>query len=141
MVDRRNLLKGSVLVITSTLAVTVAFVGLLAMITARAEGFSGRFPFYIVASSVAFTVLVIVLERNLAEGSKILMTAVVLSVILGIVFALDIEGIFFASKYPGELVASQLILYFIAAGCLCTGLVYWSVHHWREFVNPPSNSG
>lgn len=135
MVERAAVAKGAGLVISSTVAVTVAFLGVLSLITGVATGLSQRFPYYVVAFTVAFTALVISLERYLDEGDQILLTATILSVTIGILFMLDVEGLIYASTNPGEIVASQLLLYLIAAGCLCTGLVYWGVHHWREYVS------
>lgn len=134
MVDRDAVVRGAGLVVASTVAVTVAFVGLLALVTDRSAGLASRFPYYVVVLSAAFTVLILTLERFLADGRNILLTAVVLSITIAIVVALDVEGLLYAAQNPNQLVASQLILYLLAAGCLCTGLVYWSVHHWREFT-------
>lgn len=135
MVDKAAIWKGVALVASSTLAVTVAFIGLLSLLTGGLSGLSARFPIYVLASTIAFTALILTLERYLVEGEQILLTAFILALTIGILFALDIEGILYATANPGELVASQLILYLVAAGCLCTGLVYWGVHHWREFVS------
>jgi hypothetical protein len=134
MVDRDAVVRGAGLVVAATVVVTIAFVGLLALVTGHTEGLKSRFPFYVVALSVAFTTLVLTLERFLSDGRNILLTAVVLSITIAIVVALDVEGIRYAVANPDELVASQLLLYLVAAGCLCTGLVYWSIHHWREFT-------
>lgn len=134
MADRAAVAKGAGLVVSSTLAVTVAFIGVLALITGGTDGLGERFPFYVVAATIAFTALVVTLERYLDEGHQILLTAALLSATAGLLFMLDVEGIVYASSNPNELVASRLLLYFLAAGCLCTGLVYWGVHHWREYV-------
>lgn len=133
MVDRSALLRKGSLVLCSSIAISVAFVGLLALVTGRAAGIGNRVPLYAVVFSIAFTAIVFSLERHLADGSTILLTAVVFSISTAVVFVLDVEGVLFAIAYPDELVASQLILYFFAAGCLSTGLVYWGVKHWREF--------
>lgn len=134
MADREAILKGGGIVLLSTLAVTVAFVGVLAFVTGNTPGIKSRVPFYVVAFSVAFTGLLVSLERYFDEGDQIFLIALVLSLIVGVVVSLDVEGILYASANPGQLVASQLFLYLVAAGFLCTGLVYWGVHHWREFV-------
>lgn len=134
MVDRDAIVRAAGLVVASTLAVTVAFLGLLALLTGRSSGVADRFPIYVVVGSVAFTVLILTLERYLADGRNILLTAVVLSITIAVVVALDVEGLLYAVQNPDEIVASELIFYFLAAGCLCTGLVYWSVNHWREFT-------
>lgn len=136
MVNKRAVYRGAALVVSSTLAVTVAFVGLLALVTNEAAGLGNRLPYYAVVLSFAFTVLVLVLERHLEDGSTIIVNAAALAITVAILVALDVEGAVYAYRYPGELVASQLLLYFLAAGCLCTGLVYWGVHHWREFTQP-----
>ena len=134
MSKREAIVRGAGLVAASTVIVTVAFVGLLAVVSGETSGLADRFPFYVVVLSIAFTALILTLERYLADGRNILLTAVVLSITIAIVVGLDVEGILFAIENPDQLVASRLVLYLLAAGCLCTGLVYWSVHHWREFT-------
>jgi len=134
MSKREAVVSGAGLVAASTVIVTVAFVGLLAVVSGETSGLADRFPFYVVVLSIAFTALILTLERYLADGRNILLTAVVLSITIAIVVGLDVEGILFAIENPDQLVASRLVLYLLAAGCLCTGLVYWSVHHWREFT-------
>jgi len=134
MSKREAVVRGAGLVAASTVIVTVAFVGLLAVVSGETSGLADRFPFYVVVLSSAFTALILTLERYLADGRNILLTAVVLSITIAIVVGLDVEGILFAIENPDQLVASRLVLYLLAAGCLCTGLVYWSVHHWREFT-------
>jgi len=134
MSKREAVVRGAGLVAASTVIVTVAFVGLLAVVSGETSGLADRFPFYVVVLSIAFTALILTLERYLADGRNILLTAVVLSITIAIVVGLDVEGILFAIENPDQLVASRLVLYLLAAGCLCTGLVYWSVHHWREFT-------
>ncbi|QCC52352.1 hypothetical protein [Halapricum salinum] len=134
MSKREAVVRGAGLVAASTVIVTVAFVGLLAVVSGETSGLADRFPFYVVVLSSAFTALILTLERYLADGRNILLTAVVLSITIAIVVGLDVEGILFAIENPDQLVASRLLLYLLAAGCLCTGLVYWSVHHWREFT-------
>ena len=141
MIDRSALIRKLSLIVCSSLAISVAFIGLLALVTGRAPNIGSRFPFYAVVLSLSFTAIVFALERYVSEGGKILLSAVVFSVTATIVFALDVEGLLFAIKYPNELVASQLILYLFAAGGLSTGLVYWGVHHWREFSAPRTNAG
>jgi len=134
MSKRQAVVRGAGLVAASTVVVAVAFVGLLAVVSGDIAGIADRFPFYVVVLSIAFTALILTLERYLADGRNILLTAVVLSITVAVVVALDIEGVLFAIENPDQLVASRLLLYLLAAGCLCTGLVYWSVHHWREFT-------
>lgn len=134
MSKREAVVRGAGLVAASTVVVAIAFVGLLAVVSGDASGLADRVPFYVVVSSIAFTALILTLERYLADGRNILLTAVVLSITIAVVVALDVEGLLFAIENPDRLVASRLLLYLLAAGCLCTGLVYWSVHHWREFT-------
>lgn len=135
MVDRDAVVRAAGPVVVATLAVTVAFLGLLSVVTGRSSGLVARFPAYVVVLSIAFTGLVLTLERYLADGRSILLAAVVLSITIAVVVALDVEGLLYAIDNPDQIVASRLILYLLAAGCLCTGLVYWGINHWREFLD------
>jgi hypothetical protein len=134
MVERDAVRRAAGLVLAATVAVTIAFLGLFAFLVGDTGGFGGRFPYYVLAFTIAFTVVVVILERRMEEGDQIILTAAVLSLTAGVVFMLDVEGVRYAIANPEQIVASRLILYLVSAGFLCTGLVYWGVKHWREFV-------
>ena len=69
-----------------------------------------------------------------ADGRSILATAGGVALVVFVVVSLAGEGLVFASDNPGEVVLSELFLYFLAAGLIGTGLGYWGLRHWREFV-------
>ena len=44
------------------------------------------------------------------------------------------EGVVYAVRDPEAVFGRQLIVYFVAAALICTGLGYWLLRHWREFL-------
>jgi hypothetical protein len=42
--------------------------------------------------------------------------------------------VIYAVTDPDEIVASQVLVYFVAAALICTGVGVWGLRHWREFA-------
>lgn len=126
--------RGLVLVMVATVFVTASFIGVLSIIEGRAEGLTNRFPYYLVLTGGVFASFVVILENYIPEGLRIILTSVITAVLAGIVLSLAVEGLYYTVRFSGELVASQIALYMLAAAFICTGMVYWGVRHWREFI-------
>lgn len=132
--DRRLLASYVLIVAVSTLSVTSAIIGVVAIVNGDATAIESRIPFYVFFTALVFTALVFLLERNLADGRRILTLSFALAALAFVLALLGVEGLSFAMANR-EKVLSNLTLYFLSAGLACTGLVYWAVHHWREFVS------
>lgn len=132
-VERNHLasLVGSIAV--STLLVTSSLVGVLALTEGLTPGIGGRVPFYVLAAAVVFVALLVFLELNLEDGMRIITTSVVVSVVALVVISLSVEGLLFGLSFP-DILLSNLLPYFLAAGLISTGLIIWAIRHWREFV-------
>lgn len=126
--------RGLVLVLLATACVTLSFVGLLSIVEGHAR-LLARLPYYLVVTGAVFAGFVVVLEHYIGDGTRIILTSVITATVAGVVVSLAVEGLSYAVRFPGELVASQVALYMLAAGFICTGMVYWGVRHWREFVS------
>jgi hypothetical protein len=118
----------------STLALTLAFVGALAFLDGATTGLLSRLPWYLVATGALFVAAILLLESRTDDGRRILFSAAVASALGFAVVTFGVEGLVYAVRNPGAVLVSQLILYFVAAGLLATGLGYWTLNHWREFV-------
>ncbi|MFW6449000.1 MAG: hypothetical protein ACOC0X_05610 [Halobacteriota archaeon] len=133
---RRNLLRSSLLVAGFTVVLTTNFVGLMALLTEQPESVSGRIPYYVLAGAVVFVAVILELEGVGHDGRTVLSAAVTAGVVGVVLIGLGLEGLRFAWSNPEALIASQLLVYFLAAAAIATGLGYWVLRHWREFVGP-----
>lgn len=116
-----------------TVLLTASFVGVLAVISGEVESASSRIPWYLVITAAVFVGTIILLEEGGADGSTIITSALLFSILGFAVISLAVEGIFFAIEYPELVFVSQLVLYFFAAGLIGAGVGYWALNHWREF--------
>lgn len=122
------------LIAASTLLVTSSLIGVLALTQGLVDGIGGRVPYYVLATALVFVALVVGLELNLEDGSRIITTSVVVAAVSLVVISLSVEGLIFGWEFT-DLLLSNLLPYFLAAGLISTGLIIWAVRHWREFVH------
>lgn len=122
------------LVVGSTLLLTTALLGVVSIVTASEVGYGARVPVYVLGGSVLFLVLVFRFERRGLDGRTIILSTVGLGLLGTLFLSLVGEGAVYAVSYPDRVLASQLVLYLLAAGAVCTGLAHWGLNHWREFV-------
>ncbi|MGM0604433.1 MAG: hypothetical protein ACQETB_02045 [Halobacteriota archaeon] len=123
-------------IVGTTLLLTAALVGVVALLAGDTAGASGRIPYYVLATAIAFVVSLWKLEESdeAVDGITVLIASTGIAIGCGILFSLAVEGIRFGVSNPGRIVASQLLVYFVAAGLVCTSLGMWSLRHWREFT-------
>lgn len=116
----------------NTLLLTASFVGVLAFVSGAVTDLPARLPWYFVVGAVLFVGTIVVLEEQELPGRTVILTATVVAAVgfLAVVFA--VEGVLFAVDRPEALVVSRLLLYFLAAGLVGTGVGYWGLNHWRE---------
>lgn len=131
-VSRQAVLVG--VIAGSTLALTAAFVGVVALLNGNAAGVGDRFPFYLLAGAVAFVASLLLVDDDEVAGQMVIVVTLVIAVTTLVVAGLAAEGVRYAVVAPGEVFADRLVVYFLAAGLICTGLTYWGLNHWREFV-------
>jgi predicted neutral ceramidase superfamily lipid hydrolase len=133
--DRETMLRVTAYIATSTLIITACFIGVVAVITGFVADFEQRLPIYVLVTAVVFVAVVVVLDSGDAEGMPVLLSTVSIGVVTFVIVSLTGEGLRYAVARPGELVASQLVFYFVAAALFCTGVGYWALNHWREFAD------
>ncbi|WP_313692044.1 hypothetical protein [Halorarum halobium] len=133
------------LVAVSTVVLTADFVGLLSLLTGRATeigtGIGGRFPAYVLVMAVAFVVTIVGLARFDTDGRTVLSAATGVGLLTLVTGALAGEGVVYAIAYPSEILSSQLLFYFVAAGLIGTGLSFWTVNYWRDFTREARTAG
>jgi hypothetical protein len=130
--DVESLGQAGALVAVCTLVLTASFVGLLALVAGRATGVSARLPLYVLGMAAAFVGAILWFESRSFDGRTTLATAGTVGFGTFVLALLGAEGVVYTLTNPGEVVASQLVFYFLAAGMIATGLGYWAVHHWQE---------
>lgn len=132
--DREVVARAAGVVVASTLALTASFVGVVAFLAGETAGVAGRLPFYVLAMAAAFAGTVFALDDPDADGNRVITATAGVAVVTFLVVTLGVEGLFFAVRHPGRVLASNLVVYFAAAGLICTGLAFWALRHWREFA-------
>lgn len=134
---REYFARTSLLVAVFTVVLTVNFVGVMAVLTGEASGTTGRFPWYVLLTAIIFVAVILIMEAAEADG-RLVIRAAVTSAVLGLVLVIfGGEGIVYAATAPAEVFDTRLILYFVSAAVIATGLGYWALRHWREFSRGP----
>ncbi|MFC5972172.1 hypothetical protein ACFPYI_12600 [Halomarina salina] len=123
------------LVVGSTVLVTLALLGIVAILRGQVVGQGGRLPIYLFGSSVVFVALVFTFERRGFDGRRIITSTLGLTLVGGTLLFLVGEGTVYVLTYYEEVFSTQLVLYLLSIGLVWTGIVYWGLSHWREFVS------
>lgn len=126
--------RAGAIITASTVVLTAAFVGVVALAARGTVGVDERFPFYVLAMAVTFVASLLVLDDQDIPGVSVIGATIGLSFTAFVVLGLAAEGVVYAIENPDVVVASPLLAYFVSAGLIATGLTYWGLNHWREFV-------
>ncbi|MFT4921396.1 MAG: hypothetical protein ACI8XM_000593 [Haloarculaceae archaeon] len=132
--NRETVARAGVVFVLSTLLLTANFLGVVALATGSVDGFAARLPFYVLAMAIAFVGSIIILEGELHRGPQILQMAAATAAGSFLLVMLGGEGFAFIVQKPGQVLSSQLLFYFLAAGLIGTGLGYWGVRHWHDIT-------
>jgi len=135
---RRDVAGRTILfVLGSSLVLTTSFVGILGLISGDVTSGQSRLPFYILGMAIVFVAAIFGLTKLDADGVTSMLGAVGIAIVWFVIIALTGEGLVYAVAYPGRVFGSQLLVYFLAAGLIGTGLGYWLIAFWRDFVSEP----
>ena len=134
-IDTGTVARAIVPIAGSTILLTAAFLGVLAVLTNQVSGFTDRFPLYVLLMAIGFVAALFLLERPTLEGTQILVATLGLTVTLFVIVTLAGEGVTFAIRNPNEVFVTNLIIYLVAAALIGSGLAFWSVRHWREYAS------
>jgi hypothetical protein len=127
-----TVVQAGLFLVVSTLALTASFLGAVALVTGSVVGLTDRLPFYALAMAIAFVAAIMVFESEFRSGTLVLRVAGLAAAATLVLVTLGGEGVAFTVQRPGTVLSSQLLVYFLAAGLIGTGLGYWGVHHWQE---------
>ena len=134
-IPREVLPKAVGLIAASTLLLTTAFLGVLAIVSRGGNtGIADRVPIYLLLAAAVFVAFIVLLEQRDLDGQTVLVSTTAIALATGALAWLVGEGLVFAVNNPGDVFNSQLIVYLLAAAIACTGLFYWTLNHWREFT-------
>jgi O-antigen ligase len=117
-----------------TVLLTCAFVGLLAFVSGARPAVGSRLPYYVLVMALVFVAVIFRVDDRKRRGTSVLRSAAAVAVVALVLVGLAAEGVLYAARNPGAIVASQLLVYFVAAALICTGVGVWGLHHWREFA-------
>lgn len=121
-------------VVVLSLVLTASFVGMAGLLSETTLDTGSRIPAYVLLMGLVFVVGVVRLDSGDRDGVRVLVAVSSVSLLAFVLAGLATEGIFYMLKRPQDVVLSNVILYFGAAGLICTGVVIWALHHWREFA-------
>jgi hypothetical protein len=138
--DREFVARAGGAVVASTVVLTASFVGILSFMTGSASDVGARLPFYVLAMALTFAGTIFVLDEPTADGVRVIVATVGVAVASFVFTALSAEGFVYAIRYNQRMLASNLLVYFVAAGLICTGLAFWALRHWREFAGESAAS-
>src|SRR6056297_860948 len=128
-------------VVPSTILLTLAFVGIAVVVEGLVvTNLVTRLPVYVLVFALAFIVSLLKLDNRNRDGMQILIATAGIGFAAGLLFGLASEGAFYLAYNPGGLLRRGLIVVFLAAGIICTGLGIWGIRHWREFVTATTAS-
>jgi len=135
VLSRDVLPKAVGLIGVSTLLLTLAFLGILAIASEGGNpGIGVRAPVYLLLASAVFVTFVVLLEQRDLDGRTVLVSTSSIALATGAMAWLVGEGVVYTINNRSEVLASQTVVYLLAAAVACTGLFYWTLNHWREFT-------
>jgi hypothetical protein len=124
-------------VLGSALFLTATFVGGLGLLSGELSDTGSRFPIYVLGMAAVFVGTVIAFTRKGADSVMAIVGSVGLTLVSFLLLTLAGEGLVYAVRNPYQVFQAQLLLYFLAAGLIATGLAYWLVAFWRELFDEP----
>ena len=134
VLSRDVLPKAVGLIGASTLLLTLAFLGVLRIVEGGNPGIEGRVPLYLLLAAAVFVTFIVLLEQRDLDGRTVLVSTSSIAIATGALAWLVGEGIVYTFNETDEVLASQTVVYLLAAAVACTGLFYWTLNHWREFT-------
>lgn len=124
------------LILGCTGVLTLAFFGFVAFLTVSTPGLASRIPFYVLGMATVFVAGIIVMEQHARrrEAQRVLWAASAISLLGFLFLTLAGEGLLYAARNPDTALASERVLYVIAAGLIGTGIGYWGVQYWKDIA-------
>jgi hypothetical protein len=134
---RSRALRVGGVVIGSTLALTMSFFGMIALLTGDAGGALDRLPVYVLGLALSFVAGLVTLDDYAFDGETVLALAAALAGGTFLLVGFASEGIVYAARNPGSVVSSKLFLYVLSAGLIATGLGFWVARYYDGLAVAP----
>ena len=130
----RQWVRAAGVILAFTVLLTAGFVGVLRLIQVGTEGTGTRLPLYTLVMAAAFVASIYAFARYGADARTVLFSATGFGVAAFVLVGLAVEGVVYAVTSPGVVFGSQILVYFLAAGLIGTGIGYWLVAYWRDLA-------
>jgi hypothetical protein len=141
LLDREVAGRAVAFVAVSAVVLTAGFVGVLGVLSGDLTSWPSRLPIYVLGMALTFVVAIFSLIRVNVDSVTAIFGAVGTSLGGLVVIGFAGEGVVYAVTYSGRVFGSQLLVYFLAAGLIGTGLGYWVLSYWRQYAVPSDASG
>lgn len=129
-------------VVLLSLVLTASFIGMLGLLSSEVTlDVGSRLPAYVLLMGIVFVAGIVRLDSADREGVRVLVAVSSISLLAFVLAALATEGVVYTIRRPDAVIRSHLILNIGAAGLICTGVVIWALHHWREFATTTTSTG
>jgi len=115
-----------------TVVLTAVFLGAVALVAGRADGFVARLPLYVLASAVAFIAVLLVADHARTHGTAVLGRAAGVATVGFATVSLGAEGVVDALRYTDTVVMSHLFVYLLSAAVVVAGVGYWAARNYRD---------
>jgi len=125
-------------VIILSVVLTSSFVGVLGLMDGVGLNVQSRLPYYVMVMGLVFVVAIVRLDDPNRNGLTVLVATSGIAILAFILVSLAVEGVFYTLLRPEKVINQKLVYYVAAAGMVCTGVVIWALHHWREFATERS---
>lgn len=136
----RRWIRGGGVVLSFTVLLTASFVGIVGLLRGRVPDAGTRLPAYTLVFAVSFVSAIYLFSRYGADARTVLLSGVGFGAVSFVLVGLAGEGVVYAVRDPTVVFGSHLVIYFLAAGMIVTGVGFWLVTHWRELVGDPLGS-
>ncbi|MFB9825689.1 hypothetical protein [Halobaculum roseum] len=140
-VSGRRWIRAGGVVLSFTAVLTAAFVGILGLLRGSVTDTGSRLPLYTLAFAVTFVAAIYLFSRYGADARTVLFSGLGFGAVAFVLFGLGAEGVVYAVRSPAAVFGSHLVIYFLSAGMIVTGVGFWLVTHWRELIGDPFLAG
>lgn len=131
-IGRRAPAKPVVGIAAFTVVLTAFFLGVSGFLAGGNAGFSDRVPYYVLLFAAVFVAGVYLVDERIADAEVVLAVVAGVSVGAFVLLSVAIEGILYAVRNSDQVLGSEVLVYFAAAGLFCIGVGIWVVRNWRE---------
>lgn len=120
-------------VVLFTLVFALTIVGLIGLVNGENVGSDQRLGIYVLFSSILFISTIYHIEKTGKRNAFEVIKVVIAITILGFVLA-SLSGEGLVRVMRGTEYTLQIYLYLVTGGLVCSGIGYWAIRHWKEYI-------